>query len=59
MQRGDNIEEAYRRSLSDVGQFDGIGDEVEYVVGNKGYEKGIKLMTEFVDRLYKDRRWVK
>lgn len=59
LQRGDNIEEAYRRSLSDVGQFDGIADEVEYVVGNKGYEKSIKLMTEFVDRLYKDRRWVK
>lgn len=39
LSRQDNIEEAYRRSLSDVGQFDGIADEVDYVVKNPGYEK--------------------
>lgn len=32
--RGDNIDEAYRRNLSDVGQFDGIADEVDYVIDN-------------------------
>jgi guanylate kinase len=39
LNRGDNIEEAYRRSLSDVGQFDGIADEVDYVLKNPNYEK--------------------
>lgn len=32
--RGDNIEEAYRRSLSDVGMFDGIINEVDCVIDN-------------------------
>ena len=48
LQRGDNIEEAYRRSLSDVGQFDGIDDEVDYVIDNIGYEKSIMEMAEEV-----------
>ncbi len=34
LKRGDDIEEAYRRSLSDVGMFDGIADEVDFVVNN-------------------------
>ena len=46
LQRGDNIEEAYRRSLSDVGQFDGIEDEVDFVIDNEGYEKSIIEMAE-------------
>ena len=48
LQRGDNIEEAYRRSLSDVGQFDGISDEVDYIVNNKNYIKSIDEMTREV-----------
>lgn len=39
LNRGDNIEEAYRRSLSDVGQFDGIADEVDYILKNPNYGK--------------------
>ena len=46
LQRGDNIEEAYRRSLSDVGMFDGISDEVTFVINNDGYEKSIETMTK-------------
>lgn len=46
LQRGDDIEEAYRRSLSDVGQYDGIEDEVDFVVRNDGYEKPIDRMVE-------------
>lgn len=34
LRRGDDIEEAYRRSLSDVGMFDGIEKEVDVVVHN-------------------------
>lgn len=37
LERGDDIEEAYRRSLSDVGQYDGIEDEVDYIYENDGY----------------------
>lgn len=45
LQRGDDIEEAYRRSLSDVGQFDGIEDEVDAVLHNPGYQKSVEEMT--------------
>lgn len=48
LQRGDNIDECYRRNLSDVGQFDGIKDEVNYVVNNEGYKKSIMKMAEEV-----------
>lgn len=48
LQRGDDIEEAYRRSLSDVGQFDGIGDEVDYIIRNDGYKKSIAEMAQAV-----------
>lgn len=46
LERGDNIDESYRRNLSDVGQFDGIKDEVDYVVNNEGYKKSIMKMAE-------------
>lgn len=48
LQRGDNIEEAYRRSLSDVGQFDGIEDEVHYIICNDGYKRTIEEMAQEV-----------
>lgn len=48
LQRGDNIEESYRRNVSDVGMFDGIEDEVDFVINNNGYEKSIKEMSEEV-----------
>lgn len=37
LQRGDDIEEAYRRNLSDVGAFDAIRKEVNYVIDNEDY----------------------
>lgn len=37
LSRGDNIDEAYRRNLSDVGQFDEITQEVDYVIDNTGF----------------------
>ena len=46
LERGDNIEEAYRRSLSDVGQYDGIKDDVDYVINNAGYKKSINEIVE-------------
>lgn len=46
LQRGDSIEESYRRNVSDVGQFDGIEDEVDFVIYNDGYKKSISEMAE-------------
>lgn len=48
LQRGDDIEESYRRNLSDVGMFDGICDEVDYVINNVRYSKSIKEMAKEV-----------
>ncbi len=53
LQRGDNIEEAYRRSLSDVGQFDGIEDETDLVIENAGYKKSIQQIAEQIISFYK------
>lgn len=41
LQRGDSIEESYRRNVSDVGMFDGVEDEVNFVINNEGYKKSI------------------
>ena len=51
LQRGDDIEESYRRNLSDVGQFDGIKDEVSFTINNKGYNKSVKEMAEEVKKI--------
>lgn len=48
LQRGDNIEEAYRRNVSDEGQFTGISDECDYTLNNPNYEKTIEEMTNEV-----------
>ncbi len=39
LERGDDIEEAIRRNQSDVGQYDGIEDEVDFVLENRAYQK--------------------
>ena len=48
LQRGDNIEETYRRNLSDVGQFDGIEDEVDLVIENNRYAKSVKDIASII-----------
>lgn len=37
LERGDEINEAIRRNQSDVGQYDGIEDEVDIVIENNSY----------------------
>lgn len=54
LQRNDNIEEAKRRDGSDVGQFDGIEDEVTYVIENYGYEFSPHEMAENVHQKYQN-----
>jgi guanylate kinase len=51
LQRGDDIDEAYRRNLSDVGQFDGIADEVDYVIDNTGFHMDVNEVLECVDEI--------
>lgn len=37
LQRGDDVDESYRRNLSDHGQFDGVEDEVDYIIDNTAF----------------------
>lgn len=53
LQRNDNIEEAKRRDASDVGQFDGVEDEVQLVMENDGYRYTPEEMAEKIDLAYK------
>lgn len=52
LERGDDIEEAYRRNLTDVGEFDGVSDEVDFILNNEGFnleaEEVIDLAKKFL-----------
>lgn len=56
LQRGDNIEEAYRRNLSDVGMFTGIEDEVDHVIENIGYRHTVKDMANIIVKCIKEKK---
>lgn len=44
-----NIEEIKRRDASDVGQYDGIEDEVDYVIENEGYHRSAAAIAQWID----------
>lgn len=46
LQRGDEVDEAIRRNQSDVGQYDGIEDEVDCILENNNYENSPEIMVE-------------
>lgn len=46
LQRGDDLEEAYRRSLSDVGQFDSFEDEADFILENYSYTKSVSNLVQ-------------
>lgn len=55
LERGDNVDEACRRSLSDEGQFTGIKDEVNLILDNQGYkltpkDLALRIIGGFNDR---------
>ena len=52
MRRGDDIDEVFRRSISDTGQFDGVSDEVDFVIENDGYKKSVSDMAREIMNLY-------
>lgn len=52
LKRGDNIEETYRRNLSDIGMFDGVEQEVIFTieVNSKNVQEITKQILECVDK---------
>lgn len=48
LQRGDDVDECIRRSQSDVGMFDGLSDEVDFVINNEGYIKSPDEIAEYI-----------
>lgn len=53
LNRGDNIDEAYRRCLSDIGQFDAVDKEVDCVIDNTDFKlnqlKVLEILEEFLN----------
>lgn len=56
IQRGDNIDEAYRRNLSDVGQFDAFEREADFTIKNENYIKNAMEIYSELANLIKARR---
>jgi guanylate kinase len=52
LQRDSDIEESYRRSVSDLGQFDGIEDEVDYIIDNAGYKNTPEVLAGIINTFY-------
>lgn len=55
LNRGDDIEEAYRRNLSDVGQFAGIEQGVDYVIDNPEYVLSPSKIAERIGEIIKEK----
>ena len=54
LQRGDEINEVFRRYQSDVGMFDGVADEVDYIIENSGYTMQAEgVADEIIEILYR------
>lgn len=53
IERGDNIEEAYRRNLHDEGHFEGIEKEVDYIVYNYKHLTPFNEMAKLIDSTIK------
>lgn len=63
LSRGDDIDESYRRNLSDVGQFEGIEHEVEYVISNPQFympeEEVLKCFQKIINaEVYRSSRFI-
>ena len=53
LERGDDIEEIKRRDASDVGQFDGLVDECDFVIENPEYQSNADFLAKTIDFKYK------
>ncbi len=54
LQRGDDIDESIRRNQCDVGQYDGIEDEVDYIIKNDNYEKSPEIIADEIINYIKE-----
>lgn len=54
LRRGDNIEEAYRRSLTEIGQFDGMAEEADYVIDNTKRHMSIDDAVKCLEAIVKE-----
>lgn len=50
----DDIDESIRRNISDCGMFDGIEDEVNFVLKNNNYKQGVETLSKSVCLNYMD-----
>ena len=54
--RGDDIDEAYRRNLSDVGMYDGVMEEIDYIIDNTKFhmneEQVLQCMEKIIEEHY-------
>lgn len=61
LRRGDDIEEAYRRNLTDVGMFDGVENEVDITITNDeyhfDYKQISKIILDMVDMVIQRKRY--
>ena len=57
LKRGDDVDEACRRSLSDEGQFDAFEREADVTIENYGHEAGPEAVAAFLASYY--RAWEK
>lgn len=51
LQRGDDVDEAIRRNQSDVGQYDGIEDEVDCVLENNNYKHSPEKLANMISKI--------
>lgn len=49
LQTRSDIEEIKRRDASEVGQYDGIEEEVDYVIENEGYRRSAAAIAQWID----------
>lgn len=57
LERGDDIEEAYRRNLSDVGQFDAFDTEADYILENENYQWSVSILCDqLIDYIDRERK---
>lgn len=51
LERGDDIDEAYRRNLSEVGQFDSFEKECDCILFNENYRKPVTSIASYFLKL--------
>lgn len=56
LRRGDDVDEAYRRNLTDVGQFDELAKEADHVIENRRFSLSPQVVAEAIAAVYDDEK---